>query len=200
MITCCVERPVVLHFSDLGEKSSFSAFSRTYLEWFKKKKDQFPALFLYWSNLTWTSDVRLLLLLCKWHGEEPYTERTFSMAELVLHYMLAQGALIIKNHSMTEVGRDIWRSFGPTPQLRQRHPDQGVQGHVQVALVSSRRRPCSLSGQPVPVPLYKWVKNSKKQEKYVISHSVPGMPSILSKKSACSSLQWKKCKSNTWIF
>lgn len=109
-------------------------------------------------------------------------ERTFSMAELVLHYMLAQGALIIKNHSMTEVGRDIWRSFGPTPQLRQRHPDQGVQGHVQVALGSSRRRPCSLSGQPVPVPLYKWVKNSKKQEKYVISHSVPGMPSILSKK------------------
>jgi len=38
MITCCVERPVVLHFSDLGEKSSFSAFSRTYLELFKKKK------------------------------------------------------------------------------------------------------------------------------------------------------------------
>lgn len=200
MITCCVERPVVLHFSDLGEKSSFSAFSRTYLEWFKKKKKISSQLYFSIGVIL----PELLMSGCcyfsKWHGEEPYTERTFSMAELVLHYMLAQGALIIKNHSMTEAGRDVWRSFGPTPQLRQWHPDQGVQGHVQVALVSSRRRPCSLSGQPVPVPLYKWVKNSKKQEKYVISHSVPGMPSILSKKSACSSLQWKKCKSNTWIF
>lgn len=36
-------------------------------------------------------------------------------------------------HWVAEVGKELWRSSGPTPQLRWNHPEQVAQDHVQVA-------------------------------------------------------------------
>ena len=38
-----------------------------------------------------------------------------------------------QNHEMVKLGRDLWRSSGPVPLLKQGHPEQAAQDHVQVA-------------------------------------------------------------------
>ena len=55
-------------------------------------------------------------------------------------------------HRKLEVGRDLWRSSGPTPLLKQGHLELAAQDHVQMAseyLQGWRLHP--LPGQPVPV-------------------------------------------------
>ena len=37
------------------------------------------------------------------------------------------------NHRMVEVGRDLWRSSGPNPLLKQGHLEPVAQDHVQMA-------------------------------------------------------------------
>ena len=53
---------------------------------------------------------------------------------------------------MVEVGRDLWRSFGPTPLLKQGHVEGVAQDCVQMAFEYLQGwRLHNLSGQPVPV-------------------------------------------------
>jgi len=57
-----------------------------------------------------------------------------------------------QNHRMFEVGRDLCGSSGPTPLLKQGHPEQAAQDLVQAGLeYLQRRRLHSLPGQPGPV-------------------------------------------------
>ena len=53
---------------------------------------------------------------------------------------------------MVEAGRDLWRSSGPTPLLKQGHLGQVASDHVQIAFEYLQGwRLHNLSGQPVPV-------------------------------------------------
>jgi len=55
-------------------------------------------------------------------------------------------------HRMAEVGRDLWRSSGPSPLLKQDHLEQVAQDHVQMASEYLQGwRLHSLFGQPLPV-------------------------------------------------
>ena len=57
-----------------------------------------------------------------------------------------------RNHSTVEVGRDLWRSSGPTPLRQEGHPEQVALDCVQSGVeYLQRRRLHNLSGQPVPV-------------------------------------------------
>jgi len=38
-----------------------------------------------------------------------------------------------RNNRLQEVGRDLWRSSGPIPRLKQGHLDQAAQDHIQMA-------------------------------------------------------------------
>ena len=55
-----------------------------------------------------------------------------------------------QNHRIVEVGRDLWRSSGPTTLLKQGHLEQVVQDCVQTAFEYLQGLH-HLSGQPVPV-------------------------------------------------
>jgi len=56
-----------------------------------------------------------------------------------------------QNHGMFGVGRDLWRSSGPTSLPKQGHLQQAAQNHVQAGLeYLQRRRLHNLPGQPVP--------------------------------------------------
>ena len=37
----------------------------------------------------------------------------------------------LQNHRVVEVRRDLWRASGPTPLLKQGHPEPVAQDHVQ---------------------------------------------------------------------
>ena len=57
----------------------------------------------------------------------------------------------LKNHSMVELGRDLWISLDSTPLLKQGHLQQAAQDLVQAGLgYLQRRRIHNLPGQPVP--------------------------------------------------
>ena len=57
-----------------------------------------------------------------------------------------------QNHRMVEVGRDLWRSSGPTPVLKQGHLELVAQAHGQMAFEYLQGwRLHNLPGQPVPV-------------------------------------------------
>jgi len=57
-----------------------------------------------------------------------------------------------QNHSMVDIGRDLWRSFGPTALLKQGHLEQVAQDHVQMAFEYLQAgRIHNLPGQPLPV-------------------------------------------------
>jgi len=61
-----------------------------------------------------------------------------------------------QNHRLTEVGRDLWRSSGPTPLIKQGHLEPVVQDHVQTGFEYLQGwRLHSLSGKPVLVLLVK---------------------------------------------
>lgn len=73
--------------------------------------------------------------------------------------------LITQNQGMVKVGRDLSRSSGPTPLLRQGHVDQVAQDHVQMAFEDPQgRRPHSLPGQPVPLLSSLTVKSAVQRE------------------------------------
>ena len=57
-----------------------------------------------------------------------------------------------QNHRMVEVGGDLWRSFGPTPLLKQGHQEPLAQNHVQMTFAYVQGwRLHNLPEQPVPV-------------------------------------------------
>ncbi|KAK4810494.1 hypothetical protein QYF61_004274, partial [Mycteria americana] len=57
----------------------------------------------------------------------------------------------VVNHRMVEVGRDLWRSSGPTPLCQQGHLEPVAQDHVQTAFEHLQGgRLHNLPGQPVP--------------------------------------------------
>lgn len=56
---------------------------------------------------------------------------------------------------MVEIGKDLWRSSGLIPLLKQGHPEQVAQDHVQVAFKYLQGgRLHNHSQQPVPVLSY----------------------------------------------
>ena len=57
-----------------------------------------------------------------------------------------------QNHRLAEVGRDVWRSSGLTPLLKQGHLEMVAQDHAQMAFEYLQGwRLHNLTGQPVPV-------------------------------------------------
>ena len=56
-----------------------------------------------------------------------------------------------QNHRMVRIGRDLWRSSGPTRLPKQSHLQQAAQDYVQADYVYLQRRFHNLPGQPVPV-------------------------------------------------
>lgn len=58
------------------------------------------------------------------------------LTEIDWYIILTLGSEFFKlnvNHWMFEVGRDLWRSPGPTPFLKQGHLEQDAQDHIQKA-------------------------------------------------------------------
>ena len=78
---------------------------------------------------------------------------------------------------MAEVGRDLWRSSGPTPLLKQGHPEQAAQDCVQMAFEYLQGwRLHSLPGQPVPVlghPLSWFNPSQQLSTTQPLTHSPP---------------------------
>ena len=54
-------------------------------------------------------------------------------ARLLQSICPGQGRDPSQNHRKAEVGKDLWRSSGPTPLLRQGHLDPDAQDNVQTA-------------------------------------------------------------------
>lgn len=68
-----------------------------------------------------------------------------------LWYDIMQGRKKITG-AQVEVGRDFWRTSGPTTLLKQGHREQVAQEHIQTVFVYFRKgRNHNVSGQPLPV-------------------------------------------------
>lgn len=96
----------------------------------------FALTMLWWLDLGWLTGAYKgtlsLLLLSRTEGEKIRRKRSqveVRTGRLLTIYYYGQNT---QNHRMVEVGRDLYRSSGPNPLLKQGHLKPVAQDHVQM--------------------------------------------------------------------
>lgn len=89
--------------------------------------------------------IMLLLIL-------PCLQRKFEKGSISFFLCPFFSSPKLQNHRMAELERDLWRSAGPTPLVKQAHLEPVAQDHLQMAFEYLQRwRLRHISGQAVPV-------------------------------------------------
>lgn len=80
-----------------------------------------------------------------------------------------------QDYRIVKVARDLWRSSGPTPLLKQRHLDQFAQDYGQMAVEDLQGgRLYNLHGKPVPASSIKVLPDDK-MKSFVPTASCPAL-------------------------
>ena len=77
------------------------------------------------------------LLFCLWNVRCVYVFRLASLGNIDEHQVFMENreweTKVLQTRRLVEVGKDLWRSSGPTPLLEQGHLELVAQDHIQMA-------------------------------------------------------------------